>query len=186
MAYQDPRQYIDVYPPRLEQQAPPYRTLNIIVQVPKAPTDEFLNGSRGAYRGTARPSSASLNSAVHSKNSSIRPTPQHNPGAIPPTSRSGTTNNHTLNNVKKVPFAKSPPATTSVSAPAPPIDYQLLLLSLAEDYFATAHGKGSLVASHCRKDDLNQYYKLIATGLGCLEAVLKVGQLSLSTIAIDS
>lgn len=54
------------------------------------------------------------------------------------------------------------------------VDYQLLLLSLAEDYFAAAHGEGSLVALRRRHSDTQAYYKLIATGLGCLEAVLKV------------
>lgn len=56
----------------------------------------------------------------------------------------------------------------------PPVDYQLLLLSLAEDYFTAAHGEGSLVALRRRHSDTQAYYKLIATGLGCLEAVLKV------------
>ncbi len=56
----------------------------------------------------------------------------------------------------------------------PPVDYQLLLLSLAEDYFTAAYGEGSLVALSRRHSDTQAYYKLIATGLGCLEAVLKV------------
>jgi hypothetical protein len=56
----------------------------------------------------------------------------------------------------------------------PPIDYQLLLLSLAEDYFEAAHGGGALVALVMRNELLNRYHRLIATGLGCLEAVLKV------------
>jgi hypothetical protein len=56
----------------------------------------------------------------------------------------------------------------------PPVDYQLLLLSLAEDYFTAAHGESSFVALNRRHSDTQAYYKLIATGLGCLEAVLKV------------
>lgn len=56
----------------------------------------------------------------------------------------------------------------------PPVDYQLLLLSLAEDYFAAAHGEGSMVALTRRQSDIQAYHKLIATGLGCLEVVLKV------------
>jgi len=58
--------------------------------------------------------------------------------------------------------------------PAPPLDYQLLLLSLAEDYFAAAHSVRSLVVSLHQDMEMCRYYKLIATGLGCLEAVLKV------------
>ena len=55
-----------------------------------------------------------------------------------------------------------------------PIDHQHLLLSLAEDYFAAAHGEGSMAAMLQRDKHADHYYKLIATGLGCLEAVLKV------------
>ena len=56
----------------------------------------------------------------------------------------------------------------------PPLDYALLLLSLAEDYFAIAHGEGSLAGLRQGKGRMQTYYGLIATGLGCLEAVLKV------------
>ena len=55
----------------------------------------------------------------------------------------------------------------------PPLDYQLLLLSLAEEYFAAAYGSGSMAEIVRRERDNQEYYKLIATGLGCLEAVLK-------------
>ena len=58
----------------------------------------------------------------------------------------------------------------------PPIDYQLLLLSLAEDYFAAAHGGGSMLALLQRQPDIMEYQRLVATGLSCLEASLKVGQ----------
>ena len=54
------------------------------------------------------------------------------------------------------------------------IDYQNLLLSLAEEYFAAAHGSETLDAIFRREMDMQSYYKLIETGLGCLEAVLKV------------
>lgn len=85
--------------------------------------------------------------------------------------------------------AALPPTPTSVNANAHrptelnvqgsasatlPLDYQLLLLSLAEGYFAAAHGQGSMVALAQREVEMEKYYKLIATGLGCLEAVLKV------------
>ena len=67
-------------------------------------------------------------------------------------------------------FIRSP-----VTASGPlPVDFQLLLLSLAEEYFATAHNEGSRVALCRRQSDIQVYHKLIATGLGCLEAALKV------------
>ena len=54
----------------------------------------------------------------------------------------------------------------------PPLDYPLLLISLAEEYFAAAYGCGSIAATAQRGSDTHEYYKMIATGLGCLEAVL--------------
>ena len=59
---------------------------------------------------------------------------------------------------------------------APSLDYQLLLLCLAEDYLVAAHSEGSMVALLRHERDIQRYYKLIATGLGCLEAVLKVSK----------
>ncbi|RHZ52647.1 hypothetical protein CDV55_103004 [Aspergillus turcosus] len=55
----------------------------------------------------------------------------------------------------------------------PPIDYQVLLLSLADEYLKAAYGQGTMVALSRREMDIEEYYKLVATGLGCLEAVLK-------------
>ncbi|KAM0107429.1 hypothetical protein ACP6JB_006890 [Aspergillus fumigatus] len=55
----------------------------------------------------------------------------------------------------------------------PPIDYQVLLLSLADEYLKAAYGQGTMVALSRREMEIEEYYKLVATGLGCLEAVLK-------------
>ncbi|PYI10828.1 hypothetical protein BO78DRAFT_403876 [Aspergillus sclerotiicarbonarius CBS 121057] len=54
-----------------------------------------------------------------------------------------------------------------------PIDYQVLLLAMADEYLNTAHSHGTLVALLRREMEMDEYYKLVATGLGCLEAVLK-------------
>ncbi|KAJ6134230.1 hypothetical protein N7523_000552 [Penicillium sp. IBT 18751x] len=55
----------------------------------------------------------------------------------------------------------------------PPVDYQVLLLSLADEYLNAAHSHGTTMALATRHGDIEEYYKLVATGLGCLEAVLK-------------
>ena len=60
------------------------------------------------------------------------------------------------------------------NAAAPTLDYPSILPSLAEDYFAAAHDQSSLTASLRNEMETQTYHKLIATGLGCLEAVLKV------------
>lgn len=68
------------------------------------------------------------------------------------------------------------PDTRIMPAPldqTPPLDYQLLLLSLAEEYFSAAYGYGSMADIARRETEMGSYYKMMATGLGCLEAVLK-------------
>ncbi|KAF7591294.1 hypothetical protein BBP40_001803 [Aspergillus hancockii] len=54
-----------------------------------------------------------------------------------------------------------------------PIDYQVLLLAMADEYLNAAHSNGTMVALFRREMEVGEYYKLVATGLGCLEAVLK-------------
>jgi len=72
-------------------------------------------------------------------------------------------------------------AKGQVSRPLePPVDYQLLLLSLAEVYINAAHGMGPMVALYRRTEDMEQYYQLVATGLACMESVLQVRVLAIS------
>ncbi|OKL56816.1 hypothetical protein UA08_07959 [Talaromyces atroroseus] len=54
------------------------------------------------------------------------------------------------------------------------VDYQTLLLALADEYLNAAHSKGTILALSKNEVDLKEYYKLVATGLGCLEAALSV------------
>ncbi|GAB1197361.1 hypothetical protein APSETT444_006654 [Aspergillus pseudonomiae] len=55
----------------------------------------------------------------------------------------------------------------------PAIDYQVLLLAMADEYLNAAHNNGTMVALLKQELEVEEYYKLVATGLGCLEAVLK-------------
>lgn len=66
------------------------------------------------------------------------------------------------------------PTQQPVKPAEPTPDYHQLLLALADDYISAAHGMASRVAFHKREDDLEEYYKLIATGLGCMESALLV------------
>jgi hypothetical protein len=60
--------------------------------------------------------------------------------------------------------------------PEPVIEYDLLLLSLAEEYINAAHSLGPTVALYRRSEDMDQYYQLVAMGMSCMEAVLKVSR----------
>lgn len=54
-----------------------------------------------------------------------------------------------------------------------PVDYQVLLLALADEYINKAHGMSAMLVRSMQDADLEQYQKLIAAGLGCIESVLR-------------
>ncbi|KAL8943933.1 MAG: hypothetical protein Q9216_000745 [Gyalolechia sp. 2 TL-2023] len=62
--------------------------------------------------------------------------------------------------------------STAVGSQSPSVDYQMLLLALAEDYLIAAHTGGSYRAMRERGIDMKRYHKLVATALGCLETLL--------------
>jgi coenzyme F420-reducing hydrogenase beta subunit len=53
------------------------------------------------------------------------------------------------------------------------VDLSVLLLQLADEYINAAHSLGPLAAKAQRADVVDQYHKLMATGLGCMQAALK-------------
>jgi len=70
--------------------------------------------------------------------------------------------------------SKSLNKTTPGSRPeGQSVDKQLLLIALAEEYFAAAHKLGPTIAQTMPEDVTEEYQSLIATGLGCLEASFK-------------
>lgn len=76
------------------------------------------------------------------------------------------------NSKKQVHRQTKQPSSSKPSKPS--IDHQILLLSLADEYLNAAHNHGTMVALQKKEMGMEEYYKLVATGLGCLEAVLKV------------
>ncbi|KAF2024714.1 hypothetical protein EK21DRAFT_78057 [Setomelanomma holmii] len=65
------------------------------------------------------------------------------------------------------------PQQRTPSTPALPADLSVMLLSAADEYIAAARGMGALVVREKREADLRQYYKLMATGMGCMDTVLR-------------
>ncbi|PSN68177.1 hypothetical protein BS50DRAFT_573136 [Corynespora cassiicola Philippines] len=59
------------------------------------------------------------------------------------------------------------------SSKALPADLQILLISAADEYIAAARAMGSVAALKQRKADLEQYYRLMAMGLSCMDSVLR-------------
>lgn len=64
------------------------------------------------------------------------------------------------------------------------VDYQTLLLALADEYLSAAHSKGSALALSNNESESREYYRLVATGLGCLEAAQSVRLFVLYDICI--
>ncbi|EAT91351.2 hypothetical protein SNOG_01702 [Parastagonospora nodorum SN15] len=54
-----------------------------------------------------------------------------------------------------------------------PADLSVMLLSAADEYIAAARGMGTRVVRSRREADVLQYHKLMATGLGCMDTVLR-------------
>jgi uncharacterized coiled-coil DUF342 family protein len=54
-----------------------------------------------------------------------------------------------------------------------PADLYVMLLSAADEYVTAARSLGPEIARFQRDADLQQYYKLMATAMGCMDAVLK-------------
>jgi hypothetical protein len=69
-------------------------------------------------------------------------------------------------------------AATQPAPPPPPmplpVDLQLLLLSLADEYITAARNLGPLIALNKQENKLKEYYELMATGMGCMDTVLRV------------
>jgi len=150
--------------PQPQPQAQMYPRPGVQVQIPRYPSD-------GAHQ-------ANLLSINH--NRQITPNQRGNPHhyaspqhgflhaqmmrAAPPTPNSAVTNGFAY------PAANTVPAAMAEA----PIDYHLLVISMAEGYFAAAFGNGSAQELTKREVQTDVYYKLIATGLGCLEVALRV------------
>ena len=162
MAFQSPRHYINANSERQDQQITVGKRQNVQIQVPRIQENQTLCQCRGSANNQGN-FSQGQNGMMQDEPPSRPPRNQSQTGTLPHTQTTA------IANSQAYATAHTPPQFTY-----PPIDYQLLLLSLAEDYLAAAHGGGSLAALLQRETQLDEYYKLVSTGLGCLEAVLKV------------
>ncbi|KAH5336467.1 hypothetical protein HBI23_048150 [Parastagonospora nodorum] len=106
------------------------------------------------------PSSSQTPSSQHRSPSiqSTTPKPKGHPQVVIPRS-----SNHHLTPTR---HAQPPPK-------ALPADLSVMLLSAADEYIAAARGMGTRVVRSRREADVLQYHKLMATGLGCMDTVLR-------------
>ena len=65
------------------------------------------------------------------------------------------------------------PLKSAKDSNTPHVDHQLLFLALAEEYLEAAHSSTMLEALTKGEAQLDDYYKLVSTALGCMESVLK-------------
>ncbi|KAF2633217.1 hypothetical protein BU25DRAFT_380409 [Macroventuria anomochaeta] len=64
-------------------------------------------------------------------------------------------------------------AHTQLPQKALPADLSVMLLSAADEYITAARGMGSIIARQKKNGDVQQYYKLMSTAMGCMDAVLR-------------
>ncbi len=65
------------------------------------------------------------------------------------------------------------PSKATTDPIPPPVNYPLLLLALADEYLEAAHSSEMLAALARGEAQLDEYYKIVSTALGCMETVLK-------------
>ncbi|OAX82030.1 hypothetical protein ACJ72_03627 [Emergomyces africanus] len=102
-----------------------------------------------------------------------------------PVPKSQPKKSHSLKHLRSKSPTKMPqPQQHPAASGKPEIDYHTLLLSLADEYIDAAHSQGTALAVAREEAETDEYYKLIATGLACLEAVLKEWKLQPRTEAL--
>ncbi|KAI9762321.1 MAG: hypothetical protein M4579_000470 [Chaenotheca gracillima] len=100
------------------------------------------------------------------------PLPQYSPPQqyypVPP---------HPVQNTQPPPNPQIAPKPVIDYAPQeeqyPALEYEVLLLYLSEEYLRAAHDRGMTIALGKNELEVQQYHKLVASGLACLESVLK-------------
>ncbi|TLD32108.1 75k gamma secalin [Venturia nashicola] len=103
--------------------------------------------------------------------------PQQHVPKIPQKPQSRPSSNHQQRS-PSIPQPRPQPQQRTQSTPKPaksaelPPDYHQLLLALADEYICAAHGMASKVAFYKREEEVDEYHRLIATGLGCMESAL--------------
>ncbi|KUI52682.1 hypothetical protein VP1G_00250 [Cytospora mali] len=69
------------------------------------------------------------------------------------------------------------PSMSHAQTPSSHFDTPAVLICVADDCFQAAHSAVQNIATTLDQTNMNEYYKLIATGLGCLDAALSLNKL---------
>ncbi|KAI9718928.1 MAG: hypothetical protein M1812_003812 [Candelaria pacifica] len=144
------------YYPNGHVSARPNAPFEVQVYVPPISTLQQQHQVHAAYQ--PQPQNAPSNFYPPQQQLAYHPPPRSEAPHLPPASNQAAANYDSAN---------------TVNGAGTPVDYQVLLLSLAEDYLDAAHGRGAMVALATRASEVEQYKRLISFGLGCLETVLK-------------
>jgi hypothetical protein len=102
------------------------------------------------------------------QNSSVYPQGVVIPQAIPQA------RSHLQTTTNSQPVSSSPVNTSSATQDSGQVNQLHLLLSLAEEYLTAAEEIGAIAAVTQDATELKRYYKLISSGLACIDILLKV------------
>ncbi|KAB8300099.1 hypothetical protein EYC80_000331 [Monilinia laxa] len=80
---------------------------------------------------------------------------------------------HRIQSSSNIPMGQINPQVSHPKPPIAPLNYPLLMVSLAEEYFGAAHELAPAVAVAMTEANVHEYHKLITVGLECLTIALK-------------
>lgn len=146
--------------------------------------------SQSYQENGAKPQHRNGNNAVNNHSQNRMPLqPQSTPQSTPqrtdrttstPDSHTGQTRPSSQNKARvQVVIPRNPSNTlspTKHAKPQPkalPVDLSVMLLSAADEYIAAAHSLGPSIVQDTSGTTMQQYQRLMATALGCMDAILK-------------
>ena len=160
--------YYDYHDPRADHSPRKEQRQQVYVQIPKSQS----NGAASQNLLSCQSNNAVRQPIVYDSSPSYQVQVRQGSESLPLTPSSLSTNDRAPVKTVTQPLVTQP--TSQLEAHEPPIDYSLLLIDLAEDYFKAAYDRGSAGQIGVLDHDHKTFCRLIATGLGCLEVALRV------------
>ena len=159
-------------------------------QVPTPTSSKPVQRSQSLQENAPKPQQRNANAPAQNQNQHRAPlqpqtTPQQRTASLPQTPSTQYRSSPSMSQSSSKPRAHpqvvisksshqlTPTKHAQTLQKALPADLSVMLLSAADEYIAAARGMGSMIVRDKRALDLQMYYKLMSTAMGCMDTVLK-------------